>query len=321
MVAEASKTMKNIARPLVLAVLTLLLATPLPAQDWKGSGRIQGKVVDPAGEPCAGATVTLRRDSGDPASGPPPLVTDKKGRWSYLGLAGGQWTVTIETEEYLVSEGTVTIRERGGPGKPLEVQLAAPAPGAAQKVAADLVERGNALLQAGDSAAARAAYEEAMTLDAGSKPALLRGIAQTWIQEGETRRALALLEQSLTLAPDDAVALKLVISVLLAEGRDEAAEPYIARLPEGEKLDTASRLNMGIELYNQGDLDGALGHFEQAIADFPDDPEGYYYRGLTYLGQERNEQAAADLKKVLELDPDSPKAEEARQFLEYLGGQ
>ncbi len=314
--------MRSIARPLVIALAALLFAAPLLAQAWKGTGRIQGLVVDPAGEPYKGARVTLRRDPGDPGSGPEPFTTDKKGRWSYLGLAGGQWTVRIETEEYLASEGTVTIRERGGPGRPLEVQLQAPTPGEAQKTAADLVERGNELLQAGKFTAAREAYGEAMAGgEAGMKPALLRGIAQTWIQEGESTEAIELLEQSLALAPDDAVTLKLLIGVLLAEGRDEEAKPWIARLPEGEKLDTASRLNMGIELYNQNDLDGALVHFEQAIADFPEDPEGYYYRGLTFLGQERSAEAAADLRKVLELDPESAKAEEARQFLEYLEGQ
>lgn len=115
--------------------------------------------------------------------------------------------------------------------------------------------------------------------------------------------------------------MNLAINLLLAAGRDDEAKPYIARLPEGEKLDATTRLNMGIELYNQNDYDAALVEFDQAITDYPDQPDGYYYRGLIYLGQQNNAEATADLEKFLELGPDAEKAEEAQQFLEYLKGQ
>lgn len=314
--------MKGIARLAALGALALLLAAPLHAQDWKGKGRIHGKVVHPDGKPYKGAKVSLH-PAGKPGNGPEPFYSKKNGQWSYLGLKGGKWTVLIETGEYLLSEGTVDVNEFAtGPGAPLVVTLRAPSPEQLQNEAADLVDEGNQLLKAGSYGEARARYEEALPeIAEENRPALMRGIAQTYIQEGQIDKALELLEQTFELVPDDPNSLKLIISVLLAEGRDDEAKAYIARLPEDAKLDTATRLNLGIELYNQGEFDGALEHFNKAIADYPDDAEGYYYRGLTYLGQQRNAQAAADFQKFLELAPDSPKAAEAQEFLEYLESQ
>jgi tetratricopeptide (TPR) repeat protein len=320
--AGGRKKMQSTARRFLLVPLAVLLAAALAAsagaQVWRGKGRLQGKVVDPEGQPYAGATVVLHL-TADPEAGPEPLTTDAKGRWSILGLAGDRWTLRVETDEYLPAEMTVRVDESSVGGQPLTIELEAPTAESMQAAAAAGIERGNELFQAGKYAEARAAYESAMaTIAAGDKPGVLRGIAQTYRFEEKNDKALEVFRQALELDPDDVATLKLVVNVLLAEGRNAEAEPYLARLPAEEKLDAASRLNMGIELYNGGDLDGALQHFDQAIADFPEDPDGYYYRGLCLLGKEQNADAAAAFTKYLELAPDSERAEEAQQFLDYL---
>ena len=314
--------MRKLAPIALFLILAPLCAGPLMAQAWKGRGRLQGQVVDPEGGPVRGAKVTLhQKDLAD--SGPPPMVTDKKGRWSYLGLKGGLWSIIIETENFMRSEGIVKVNEFGGPGKPIHVELKPPAMEPAQNLAAEAVDRGNELLQAGDATAARAEYEKALD-DAGeaSRPVLLRAIAQTWALDGAEDKAIELLEQSLTLAPEDSLTLKLLINVLLDAGRDEEAKPYIARLPAEEKLDEQARLNLGIDLYNRGEMEGALEQFRQAIADFPESADAYYYRGLVHMAREENDAARADLQRFVDLAPaDSPRAGEARQFLEYLTSQ
>lgn len=311
-----------LARILPITILLLAAAAvPASAQAWKGKGRLHGKIVDPDGKPYAGAKITLHL-LDQPELGPEPLTSDAKGRWSYLGLTGGKWQIRVETEEYLLSEGTLKVNESGAPGQPITIALEAPSPAQVQNAAFDDVERGNELFAAGKYGEARAAYELAMeTIGAGDQPAVLRGIAQTYRFEEQNDKALATLEQALELDPDDVGTLKLVVNVLLAEGRNADAEPYLARLPAETKLDAASRLNMGIELYNGSDLDGALKHFDQAIADFPEEADGYYYRGLCLLGKEDNAGAAAAFKRYLEIDSDSPRAEEAREFLAYLDPQ
>ena len=304
----------------VMVLALLVVAGTVSAQEWKGKGRIQGKVVNPDGEPMKGAQVTLHHRGAD-GPGPKALSTDKKGRWSYLGLVSGSWTVVVEAEGFLISEGSIQVTEHGPASKPLHIQLKRPSTAQLANAAADLIEQGNQRMQDGDYAAARQLYEQALPdTPEANRAAVIRGVAQSYAREGNRDAALEQLEKSLELAPDDANTLRLIIDILLEAGRDEEAQAYIARLPEGEALDATTRLNMGIDLYNQGNLDGALEHFQLAIQDHPTEGIGYYYRGLIYLAKEDNANALADLKKFLELAPDSEKAAEAQQFVDYLQG-
>src|SRR5262245_8331113 len=79
------------------AVLLLVAAgAPARAQDWTGRGRLQGTIVDQANKPVEGAKVTLGRGQDGKGGGPAPVTTDRNGHWSFLGLGGGQWQVSIE---------------------------------------------------------------------------------------------------------------------------------------------------------------------------------------------------------------------------------
>ena len=62
------------------------LSQPAAAQDWKGMGRIEGRVVDADGKPIVGAELKLElvgRGAGATAK------TDKNGRWALGGIAAG----------------------------------------------------------------------------------------------------------------------------------------------------------------------------------------------------------------------------------------
>lgn len=312
---------RGMLRALVLVNLCLLLAAPGMAQSWKGKGRLQGQIFDPEGEPVKGAQVTLHRGGAD-GPGPQAITSDKKGRWSYLGLAGGPWTIVIQTDEFLTSEGSVNVNEFQV-AKPIRVDLKRPSEAQLANQAADLIDQGNALMQAGNYAEARAQYETALAdTPEENKAAVLRGIAQTHSLEGNQDAAIAKLEESLALAPEDTSTLRLIIDLLLEQGRKEEADVYLAKMPEGEALDFTTRLNLGIDLYNQQDLEGAVGHFDQAVKDFPDQPDSYYYRGLAFLNQGKNPEALADFQKFLEVAPeDHAKRSEVVSFAEYLESQ
>lgn len=314
-----------------LLLLSTLVATAASAQDWKGRGRVQGLVSDENGEPIDGATVTLRRGGADGA-GPEPLTTNKKGRWSYLGLTGGPWNVTIEYPGYAVSEGTMPVSEIGA-NELLRTSLdpasavaaedpAAAAALAAESAATEALTRAQSLLASGDRAGARAAMTEALeSLDQAKHPQVLLAMAKSYVEDGDTAAAITTLENSLAIAPDDVESLKLISSILVNEGRQEEADAYMARLPEGAKIDPNALLNQGIQKYNGNDLDGALADFDAIVADYPDNADAYYYRGLVNMGKAQLEPAKADFRKMLELAPEHPNAGEAQQFLEYLESQ
>ena len=369
-------------RKIALALsLVLLAGSTLFAQDWRGRGRAYGQVIDEQGNPIEGAKVTLHVP-GQPENGPEPVVTEKDGRWAFAGVQGGDWTVVVEKEGFMVSEGTFTVNEFQA-GKALQIEM--------KKSAYSSIDKGQELLDQGKFDEARAAFEEALpTLEEQYRPqlealiadtyfqqgnfaeararyeevvpklkpedqvkVLLRlgdsylqekqfakarqsfeqalpqvapegqvqlhlAIARTHDQEGDRAQAITAVEQALQVAPQDAQALQLIADLLSREGRDEEAQAYLEKLPEGTKLPPDMLLNVGIRLYNEQKYDQALENFNRVVAQNPDLPEAYYYRGLVYLSREANDQARADFEKLIELAPDSQQAAEAREFLTYL---
>ena len=105
---------------------------------------------------------------------------------------------------------------------------------------------------------------------------------------------------------------------LTALGRRDEAEPYLERMPEDQRADPEILVREGVELYNQNDFEGAIAKLDAAIEAAPDWGESYYFRGLSNMAAGRHEAAAADFRRLLELEPEGEKAEEAKQFAEYL---
>ena len=339
-------------------VLGLLPAAGALAQDWKGRGRIQGKVVDEAGEPIQGATIKIV--FGD-RGGPEPFETKKNGRWAYMGLTSGSFTVQIEAEGYVGAEGQIRVNEyTPSANKPLETTLRKDAVAAAKAEGDRLMvvlSEGNQLLLDGQYADARARFEEvrAEVKDDKQKRQLDRAIAGTYLEEGKTAEArtrlealmaaeedpqlraedlrtiarshykdenvdqsVAALEKALVEVPEDPGTLRLIVDILLASGRETEAEPYMARLPQGEKIDPNALLNLGIAAYNGGDMDKALDKFQKVVDAYPDNASAHYYLGLTFMGKMENSKAKEHLDTLLALEPEHPNAAEAKQFLEYL---
>jgi Tfp pilus assembly protein PilF len=319
----------RIQRLAALAAVLLLAvgAAPAAAQDWAGKGRLQGVVTNENSQPIQGARITLARGEDGKGGGPAPLTTDAQGRWSHLGLAGGAWQITIELPGYVTSQGTAQVNEFG-PVPPITIQLR-PIPaqqpagggtgGATREEMLAWIEKGNALLKEKKYAEARTEYERVLAqLPAENQPPLLRGIATTYYEEDNLDQAVATLKKAVEIKPDDAELLQLLVNWLVAADREEEAKTYMARLPQGTKIDPNSLLNLGIKAYNEKKLDEAAGYFDRVVREYPDLPEGYYYRGLVALAQNKSDVAKADFQKLLEIAPDHAKAAEVKEYLAAL---
>src|SRR5688572_6190167 len=121
MPAEAAMHLRRVALLVGLAVA----AAPLGAQDWKGTGRLEGKVLDANGKPVEGATVKL----DNPARGGGPTVkTDKKGKWAFLGLVAGAWNIDAEADGHAPRKLSVTLPDESTRRPPIEIKLERAAP-------------------------------------------------------------------------------------------------------------------------------------------------------------------------------------------------
>lgn len=315
------------------ALLTLLLlvgSVPMWGQAWAGRGRLQGTVKDESGKPVEGAKITLRKgtDRVDPkADGPKTITTDKNGKWSILGLAGGSWGILIEKEGLMASEGQAPVNEFAV-AQPINIVLKPIPKEVIQKAqeesaagqAKSALEKANALLGQGKYAEARAAYEEGMAKleDQSLHPAIYRAIADAWYKEGKTDQAIDSLKKSLEFAPDDPTTLQLLVNLLVGANREDEAKVYMAKLPQGTTLDPNTVLNLGIKEFNSGRMEQAMAHFDRAVKENPSLAEAYYYRALVFMNQNKNAEARADLEKLLQLDPNNQYAKDAREFLKDL---
>ena len=85
-------------RALAVGSLFCLLALPLAAAP--NSGKITGIVVDPAGTPQLGATVTIFSEQLATAL-PVELLTNDRGRFSSLGLPAGMYSIKVTLAGFL----------------------------------------------------------------------------------------------------------------------------------------------------------------------------------------------------------------------------
>lgn len=309
---------------LLLAVVAALSARDATSQDWKGKGRLDGRVTDPDGKPVAGAVVKLRVP-GKPDQGP-DLKTDGNGRWAYLGLRGGEWKITIEAPGFMLGETTLSVSEviRANAVNYTMKPVPKAQPEQAGGLPPEIVEAlraGNEALSEKRWADARAAFEKVLPV-APDNPQLLLALARSYSGEGNTEKALEMLRRITEKEPQNWSAWLLMASMLLDKGRLEEGRAALERVPPETITDPNVFINVGVLFMNQKKNDEAEGYFSKAIGVAPGQFDGYYYRGLARVGLHRYPEARADLQKVVELAPaESSEAKEARQLLDAIRAQ
>lgn len=272
-------------------VVAALVAAPLAAQDWAGRGRAQGVVKDEEGNPVEGAKITLHQPER-PDAGPEPVMTRKNGRWAIGGLGGGAWTVVIEKEGFVTSEGSFSVNEFA-PSQPLVVEL--------QKNPFDAVGKGQDLIDAGRYAEARAEFERILPeMDEHQQAQLQALIGTTYYQEQNFAAARNAYEKALPgLAPEEktSVRLRLGDSYLQEEEFDRARATYEQVLSQlGAEGQTQVLLAIARTYDQEGDRDQAVATVERILEQNPDDVQALQLIAdlLSRAGREDEAQAYLD---------------------------
>ena len=108
-------------------------------------------------------------------------------------------------------------------------------------------------------------------------------------------------------------------STLMEDGRNDEARQVLASVDEAKVTDPAVFLNIGIGLINDKKQADAVTWFDKAIARFPQHPDGYYYRGISYLSLGKTAEAKTDLQKYVTIAPaDAPELATAKKILETI---
>jgi len=305
-------------------LVVLAVSSVAEGQAWKGRGRLEGRVVDAAGKPIAGAELKVRLKKGD--VGPPPIKTDEKGRWVYMGLANGEWNIDFDKPGFVPGRIVVNVSEvTRTPFLEYRLEAAAAAPEPEKAATAGLppeaveaVKQGNVALEEKRFADARAAFEKA-SAGLPDNVSLLFALARSYSGEGNAEKAIETVRKITRKEPGNNGAWLLLANLELEKGNLEGGQAALSTVPDDFVKDPNVFLNIGVLFLNRKKPLDAETYFTKAIALAPAAHDGYYYRGLARVSADRKAEAKADLRKTVELAPAaSNEAREARQLLEAL---
>jgi len=298
------------------AIAALTLTTSAYAQDWRGVGRVGGKIVDEdTGQPIEDVAVkaTMPRSQN---RGPNDSKSNNKGEWAVGGLASGEWALDFSKDGYETRSISVAVSE-GGNRRPMEIKLkkkAAPAPDANAEIKTRLTDAA-AKMNAKQFAEARAIYEQ-LSAKYPEVKQFRPLIARSYYGEGNKTAAIEQLRKASEEDPANIEVRLLLGTTLMEVGKGEEARQILASVDESKIVDPAVFLNIGIGLINDKKHAEAVTWFDKAISRFPQHPDGYYYRGISYLTLGKTAEAKADLEKYVSIaPPDAPELATAKQIL------
>ncbi len=287
-----------------------LVASPAQA---RGNARLQGKVVDEAGQPVADVMVTAKKP------GQTEILngkTNKKGEWRINGMADGQWNVELTKDGLEPIAQTIEVRDERA--APLNVTMTKPMPKVDPSVAVNAeLKRAVELAQSGKFAEAREICQTLVTKD----PALVQChafIGRMYAGEKDNVKALEHVRVALEKDPNN-IDTKLLLADLLNETGEKAeAKKILDAIDMTQVKDPFPFMNAAISMINEGKGVEAAEWLTRLAGQFPAQHEIIYYRARAYLAASKFDLAKADLEKFIAAAPTSKEAVEAKKILDQM---
>ena len=274
-----------------------------------------GVVKDEAGQPVQGVKVTAQKEGEHDVFND---TTNKKGEWAFNGIGSGQWDLDFSKDGFETRKMTVPFSEIARvPPMEVEIKKAVIKVDPNAEIRSEL-EKAAPLMEGGKYAEARAIYQSLLEKypEAWQVEPL---IARTYAGENKPDEAVAHLKTALSHDPDNLDVKLLLASVLAQQGKNDEAQQYMDGIDMSKVKDPTVFLNQGINLINQGKAADALPIFDKVVAAFPDNPDGFYYRGRCELALGKFPEAKADLQKFVAMPgADASEVEQAKKILEQL---
>ncbi len=312
--------MNRIRRALAAALLAGLgTAAALHAV---GEGRVLGSVRDPQGNPVPGALATI---TSPEFKFELKKTADAKGNFTLLILdATRKYNIRVEKEGYVATQGPLDLRlgdntpqtftleplkagqgtATGTPGKPEPPKELSGA-----DKAIPVFNDGVTAFKAGDAATAIAKFHEAEQLD--PKQAAAPGaLADVYLSEKKYAEAAAEADKYLALKPDDPRGLRDRYDAYEGLGDKAKAKAALDALAVADPTrDTAIRIyNRGAEASRAGQNTEAAADLKRAIEIDPKMEPAYSGLANVYYNQKNYSQALATVDQLLAINPASAEA-------------
>ena len=353
----------------VFLVALLAMAVLVPAA-FAQMGTVKGYAKDQDGKPMVGAVIQFQGlDNGRHYE----MKTDKKGNYFSMGVASGNYDVTVMYNGQQVDKvSRFPVQSNVGTGGDNELNFdlqkeaqqaesnkspdqkkAEEQAAQSQKNAAEKVKNLNNLLAQAKTASEAGNYQQAKEL-------MLQATAQDtthevlFFQLAEAERnlgnhssdaeqkkteltaALDSYNKALALTPSTKPDVKAAILNNMGEtyfklgNVDQAIKSYDAAAEADPTGAAKFYFNEGAVLTNAGKYDEAIAAFDKCIAADPTKADAYYQKGVNLIGKATTKPdgsmvappgTADAFNKYLELAPNGPYADAAKQMLAAIGSK
>ena len=181
-----------------------------------------------------------------------------------------------------------------------------------------IYNEGVAAIKVGDYAGARVKFLKALEIDPDLKEAV-GAMAIIHFQDGDFQKAAAMAERHLELDPGNNKSLRVRWDAYTKLGDTEKTAAAFTALADADpKVLITELYNTGNDLFENGDTPGAAASFEKVLEIDPDHPRAHYRLGVCHVGAGDNAAAKEHLQRFLELAPEDPEASVANDMLRYL---
>ena len=277
-------------------------------------GRLFGKVTDAAdNKAIAGASVKLDCPS---RGGGTTLTTDKKGSWAIQGLAACNWNVDVKAEGYEVKSITVPMNSEQARMAPVDLKLEKLKGPPPELVAA--LKSGDEAFAAQQWSVARESYEKVAIMRPDLAPQLYPRLARIYAAEKNTDKALEYLQKAIDVDPSNQQMKIVAANAAMDAGMADKALAFLATIDDTKITNGDGYFDLAVGFLRRNDSANAVEYFTKALGKDPKIVEAYYWRGVSYVQQQKLAEAKADMQKVVELDPTGPNGEKAKKALEQL---
>jgi Flp pilus assembly protein TadD len=285
-------------RRLIICVAVVALFVMSTFAHAGTQAKVEGHVVDLAGEPIVGATITVT--TTEVTSYKKVVTTGKNGKFSFLLLDATRfYDMRVEVEGFQTQERNFKVGV-GSTDNVFDFRLQTLGQAAAAEGAKQLeqpgykeLEEGRALLRAGNAEGARLKFEEAVG-------------------------ALAAATDCLAEDPESSQCLAIAANASGDLGDEAARAEYMARYRELNPDDPTVLFNEAADFLNNLDDAGAQPLLEKCLSADPDHPECNFEYAMLLLRLGDMEGAKKHLQKYLEVAPDGPLAPTAQETIKYL---
>lgn len=296
---------------IVIAVLIAVMVAAAASAQSRGSARVQGKVVDEAGQPILDVQIKAQMvDQTELLT----AKTNKKGEWRLSGLGNGRWRIEFS------KDGMAPIRQefdvsddRAAPmnvtmGKPVDPSIA---------INAEL-QRAVATAQAGKFADARQICVDMVT----KFPTLTQChafIARMYAAESNAVEGVKAARVAVEKEPANIDNKLLLADLLLEAGEKAESRQILEAIDLALVKDPFPFINLAITLINEKKGVEAAEALTKLLVQFPNQAEIFYYRGRAYIVANKLDEAKADLEKFVTMGkPDSREVGDAKKILEQI---